>query len=193
MRFLVIIACILTLTACVVVTHTEFRSVNEDDQEPAKIDVKISYSSPPGFASLFERTFASSAQAVGTTGPEQGLHCVVSDTSEAGQYSILPYPPLYPSLFGRWLSSEEWAWLSIVSFSAVPWITKVDYAVEYDLYSDGRLQSRYQYTYRKERYGGILMLLMVWLNWFTMSEEEALKATFYNFVHDAKRDGYWSK
>jgi len=61
--------------------------------------------------------------------------------------------------------------------------------VLYALYRDGARQSTYLYIIKKKGWGGILLLPLAWLNFFTDDLKDGLRATTLQFLIDAHRDG----
>lgn len=61
--------------------------------------------------------------------------------------------------------------------------------VQYRLYREGTLHAAYEYTIKKKGWGGILLLPLAWLNFFTDDLKDALRATTLQFLIDAHRDG----
>lgn len=61
--------------------------------------------------------------------------------------------------------------------------------VQYRLYSEGIPYAPYEYTITKKGWGGLLLLPLAWLNFFTDDLKDALHATTLQFLVDANRDG----
>lgn len=63
--------------------------------------------------------------------------------------------------------------------------------VRYRLYSESSPlhYAEYEYTIKKKGWGGILLLPLAWLNFFTDDLKDALRATTLQFLIDAHRDG----
>lgn len=62
--------------------------------------------------------------------------------------------------------------------------------VQYKLYRVNRIPyGMYAYTIKKKGWGGILLLPLAWLNFFTDDLKDGLRATTLQFLIDAHRDG----
>ena len=61
--------------------------------------------------------------------------------------------------------------------------------VDYHLYKNGAPQHTYQYRIYKKGAGGLLLLPLAWLNFFTDDLKDALRGTTLQFLIDAQRDG----
>jgi hypothetical protein len=59
----------------------------------------------------------------------------------------------------------------------------------YHLYKNGTPQHTYQYRIYKKGVGGLLLLPFAWLNFLTDDLTDALRATTFQFLIDAQRDG----
>ena len=78
------------------------------------------------------------------------------------------------------------------STAIVPWWSSgAGYTVEYILYVDGKRERSYSYEITKKGVGWIGLLPMAWINLFTQDAKDTFRATAYQFVHDADRDGYF--
>jgi hypothetical protein len=64
------------------------------------------------------------------------------------------------------------------------------YIVKYSLYVDRELKSEYRYEITREGAAWIGLLPFLWVNLLTPSEDEAFRATAYQFFMEAERDGY---
>lgn len=64
-------------------------------------------------------------------------------------------------------------------------------SVRYRLYRESSpfRYAAYEYTIKKKGWGGILLLPLAWLNFFTDDLKDALRATTLQFLIDANRDG----
>jgi hypothetical protein len=61
--------------------------------------------------------------------------------------------------------------------------------VKYRLYREGTLHAVYEYTIKKKGWGGLFLLPIAWLNFFTDDLKDGLRATTLQFLIDAHRDG----
>ena len=61
--------------------------------------------------------------------------------------------------------------------------------VQYVLSRDGMSYAAYKYQIKKKGAGGLLLLPLAWLNFFTDDLKDALHATTLQFLIDAHRDG----
>jgi hypothetical protein len=136
--------------------------------------------------------------------PDQGLYCrirVLAHHSALGEY--IYHTPVQPgskedfivqasgSLFPLGLLIPLTIWLQ-VSTAIVPWWSSgAGYTVEYILYIDGEQERSYSYEITKKGVGWIGLLPMAWINLFTQDAKDAFRATAYQFVHDADRDGHF--
>ena len=78
------------------------------------------------------------------------------------------------------------------STAIVPWWSSgAGYTVEYILYVDGRHERSYSYEITKKGIGWLGLLPVAWINLFTQDAKDAFRATMYQFVRDADRDGYF--
>lgn len=80
--------------------------------------------------------------------------------------------------------------LLLFAFQPIPYYSgEGGLRVEYALYREGTRQAAYQYTIKKKGWGGIFLLPLAWLNYFTDDLKDALRATTLQFLIDAHRDG----
>ncbi len=210
-RLLGLLACTLTLTSCIV-TYSDFPPVDLHSEPLPKKEFPIYYHVParssvdflklvpvptgyfpigPGFYpvqhTLFglddlDRVFAESksfSEAIATsTPPKSGVYCsvdltikpisVAAEVSSAFSYAslfIIPILPYYSGLGG--------------------------YVVRYNLYVDGELQHVYRYEITKKGVAWVVLLPFAWINLFTYDQKDAFRATAYQFLIDAERDGYF--
>ncbi len=78
----------------------------------------------------------------------------------------------------------------IVPFLLPYYSSEAGMVVRYNLYVDSSLKKEYEYTITKEGMGWILFLPFFWVNFFTVDEKDAVRATARQFLLDAERDGY---
>lgn len=156
----------------------------------------------------FERVLASKdmfAQAPRTpmpNPPDQGLYCsirVLAHHSDFGEWFY--HTPVQPDSKEDFIAQMAkvpfllpipLALLLQASTAIVPWWSSgAGYTVEYILYVDGKRERSYSYEITKKGVGWIGLLPMAWINLFTQDAKGAFRATAYQFVHDADRDGYF--
>jgi hypothetical protein len=142
------------------------------------VQVNKSLSADRSLADLFERAFPEAVASQTASGKH--LHVRMSVNYSPAD----PYEASYISLVQVFLSA--------MTLSVIPVATAKEYSVSYALHVDGELYPRqlYIHRFRKRTFGGILVLPFVWMNAFTYDEKEALRATLYQFLLDAERDGY---
>lgn len=210
-RLAALLACVLTLTSCVV-TYRDFPAVGLESDPPPKtgvpcssyhvvplatpIEVRYFLTTlaflepwfwdlyvlwPTEFAdrklsALFEERHASPAAVPTNRSPAKGVHCVAK----------VDHQPMASSS-----NHIAYGFLHLVTLTLLPYYSNgVPYHVTYELHVDGEVRRQYRYAVTKSGVAGILVLPFAWLNLFTYSETEALRATFYQFLIDAERDGY---
>ncbi len=156
----------------------------------------------------FERVLASKdmfAQAPRTpmpNPPDQDLYCsirVLAHHSALGEYLYnTPVQRDSKEDFIAQMAKEPLllpiplAVLLQMSTAIVPWWSSgAGYTVEYILYVDGKEERSYSYEITKKGVGWIGLLPMAWINLFAQDAKDAFRATAYQFVHDADRDGYF--
>ena len=63
--------------------------------------------------------------------------------------------------------------------------------IMYSLYRDGELKRNYVYAFtRKVKWWILAAPFILWTNLFTQDVDDPLRATYYQFLADADRDGY---
>ena len=67
------------------------------------------------------------------------------------------------------------------------------YELRYDLVIDQQLKQTYHYEITMKGVTWIALLPFTWVNFFTYSGAEAFRATFYQFLLDAERDGHFDQ
>ncbi len=210
-RLAAVLACALTLTSCIV-TYRDFPAVELESEAPLKqempcssyhvvpldVPMGIRYTLtmlayvepwfwdlyvmwPTEFAdrklsALFEESQASH-EAEPTGGSSgKGVHCSAT----------IDHQPLSSSS-----SHVVYGFLHGMTLTLIPYYANgAQYHVTYQLHEDGAVRQSYRYTVTKRGVAGALLLPFTWLNLFTYSENDALRATFYQFVSDAERDRY---
>ncbi len=204
-RLLGLLACIFTLTSCIV-TYRDFPQVDLQTPPLKKKDFPIYYHFEPIQAGMLidvdvetrqalpfawstigpnwigydelQRVFEESSifpKAFATdTAPTKGLYCLVSITERK------------PSRFAL-----EWGGSVVFSLSFIPGYSgEGGYELRYDLVIDQQLKQTYHYEITMKGVTWIALLPFTWVNFFTYSGAEAFRATFYQFLLDAERDGY---
>ncbi len=102
--------------------------------------------------------------------PQKGVYCKVTT-----QWAPITAPAL---IFG---------YLSMATGTLLPaWSSNEGFDVTYTLYKDGQKVKDFVYSPRRSIFLWIFTLPVIWVNLFTSSEEEAFKATSYQFLEDAK-------
>jgi len=140
--------------------------------------VTLSLSADRNLADLFERAFPEAVASLTASGKH--LHIRMS----------LNYSPAEP--YETSYISNVQAFLSGATLTVIPVAAAKEYRISYAIHVDGEPHPRQVYTYRfcKRTFGGILVLPFAWANVFTFDEKDALRATLYQFLLDAERDGY---
>ncbi len=102
--------------------------------------------------------------------PEKGLYLEVET-----KWKPLTMPAL---IFG---------YISVSTLTLLPaWSTHDGYNVKYSVYLDGQEKESYQYEITRKMGLWLGLLPFVWINALTYSEEDAFKATAYQFSSDAQ-------
>ena len=204
-RLLGLLACTLTLMSCTITTYSDFPMVDLQSEPLPKKDFPIYYhvvhlsqfdrqtkrnyplyKLEPRYATwagydelerIFEESRIFSKTIASDTVPEKGIYCAVAAAAKPASglahfFHGFAEPWLPPSQMLPYYSGEA------------------GYVVEYELYVDKELKKTYQYEITKKGVAWILLLPFAWINFFTYSEEDAFRATAYQFFLDAERDGY---
>ena len=80
-------------------------------------------------------------------------------------------------------------YLFALTLTVVPAPKPFAYQLEYALYRDGRLLKTYRYEVEATEYVSPFGFLYAWMNLF-VNEKDVFRATTYQFLIDAERDGY---
>ena len=177
-RLLGLLACTLALSSCVV-TYRGFPQVGLQSEPLAKQERAVHYQiirHPLGagwvyyvltysnLERLFEQSEIFPRPIAVSSPPEKGIYCSAEvSTSLTG---------IYPGIF-------------------VPREETQPNVVMYSIYLDGELQQNYLYGFNRKVTRWILAApIIMWANLFTHSLDDPLRATFYQFLLDAERDGY---
>ena len=183
-RLLGLLACTLVLTSCAL-AYRNFPDVGLDGTSLPKREFPIYYhidkNTPFRFGfqyyhlaySALEQAFEQDqtfSEAVGAAfPPKQGLYCSATVRIEKNAEFLLPI--LFPLL--------------------LPGFEIQSNMVGYSLYLDGVESKTYEYSFERIIiWWGLGAPLIVWGNLFTNSLEDAIGATFYQFLRDAERDGH---
>jgi hypothetical protein len=85
-------------------------------------------------------------------------------------------------------ASYVFGYISLALLTATPvWSTRDGYVVHYDLYHAGKKIRTYSYTLQRKGALWIGLLPLAWINLMTTSEDDALAATFYQFLKDSEK------
>src|SRR6185295_13307199 len=143
------------------ITYRDVPAVNFKDNQVQGKDVPIYYSLNPdsdsGLADRLRRAFAQNVnftQAIETsTPPEKGIYCTVEVNEKVISFSgVSIFNVVLPGVEGR------------------------HYYVQYDLYIDMEKKKGYRYEFSRQMvYWGPLVLFL-WVNFLTPSEQEVLTA-----------------
>jgi len=106
----------------------------------------------------------------------KGLYCYVDVNSYSSPFTASEFMQLVLSAITVWV---------IPNFIE----NRIVVEVEYKLHRDGKFVQSYQYNVYNKGASGILLLPFAWVNFFTYSLEDAFRATTYQFLLDAQRDG----
>jgi len=119
---------------------------------------------------LFEQHSRFSKVIVTSTPPENGMHINVYQTDG----------PVSP-----------WCRASIWTIGIVPcYADGVVYTMHFDVLIHNTLKESYQYEISRKGVQWLGLLPFFWVNLFTTQYKDAFSANAYQFVIDAKRDGY---
>lgn len=178
-RLPVLLASALALTSCMV-TYQDFPPVGLQSEPLVPQERAIHYHiirEPPGVGWVYyaltysnlERLFEQNEifpQAIAVTSPpEKGIYC----SAEVGIKTT-----------------------GIVPGILVPREETQSNVVMYSLYRDGEWQQNYVYAFNRKVTWWILAApIIMWGNLFTYSSDDPVRATFYQFLLDAERDGYF--
>lgn len=119
---------------------------------------------------VFERTHMFSRSIATATPPEKGVYCLVEvkhippSQSAAFFTGMLGIIPAYSGASGD--------------------------VVRYSLFIDSEFKTSYRYEVTRKRLLFLPLLPLFWVNVFTPSQDEAFRATAYQFFLDAEKDGY---
>jgi hypothetical protein len=88
-------------------------------------------------------------------------------------------------------SVSRWCFASIWTLGVVPcYADGVLYTIHFDVLIHNNLKESYQYEISRKGVQWLGLLPFVWVNVFTTQYKDAFSANAYQFVIDAKRDGY---
>jgi hypothetical protein len=101
-----------------------------------------------------------------------------------------PDKGLYVEVETKWkpitLPALVFGYLSISTLTILPvWSTRDGYLVRYDVFVDGKKKDSYYYEITRKAGIWIGLIPFSWINFMTYSEEDAFRATAYQFIHDA--------
>lgn len=179
------------LTGCVmprITTYRDFPSAALHSASrvqhalPVSYQVTVPESGMAGLLSVFDSAVPSAFRQAGlcpkellsTLPPQKGTHVVITPTVK------------HPS--ARCVVA---AFLTGITLTVIPiYCGSGGYHVAFELYVDGEMKkvSRYQIT--REEIVGLPLLALAWVNFFTYDLKDAIRATIYQFLLDAERDGY---
>jgi hypothetical protein len=87
-------------------------------------------------------------------------------------------PPSIPAGLAAYISYST---LFLLPF----WSTEDGSRLLFDVYRDGEHQKRFEYALNRSTYGWAPLLLLVWVNAFKPSEQDAFRAATRQFLNDA--------
>lgn len=87
--------------------------------------------------------------------------------------------------------SSPWCKASSWTFNVIPCYAEgIIYQVHFDVFVNNTLKQSYRYDISQKGISWIGLLPFFWVNLFTAQYKEAFSANVYQFVTDAKRDGF---
>src|SRR5262249_2563405 len=89
-------------------------------------------------------------------------------------------PPMSP-----WCNASDWTWGVFPCYD-----DRIISQVHFDVFVDQAFKQSYQYDIRKRGVFWIGLLPLAWVSLFNTHYTEAFSATVYQFITDAKRDGF---
>lgn len=104
---------------------------------------------------------------------------------------IKPEKGLYVEVDTNWkpitLPALVFGYLSVATLTFLPaWSTKDGYVVKYNVYIDGEKVETYRYEITRKVGLWMGLIPFVWVNLITYNEEDAFRATAYQFFNDAQ-------
>lgn len=86
---------------------------------------------------------------------------------------------------------SPWCMASIWTFGVIPCYAEgMVYQIHFDVFVNNVLKRSYGYTISRKGVSWIGVMPLFWLNIFTTQYKEAFSANVYQFIADAKRDGF---
>jgi len=87
--------------------------------------------------------------------------------------------------------SSPWCTASSWSLGVIPcYFERVAYETHFDVFVNNALKQSYQYPIGEKAVVWIGLLPFFWINFLTTQYEEAFSGNIYQFIADAKRDGF---
>jgi hypothetical protein len=120
---------------------------------------------------LFEHHSRFSRVVVTSSPPQDGTHINVYQTDAS--------------------TVSPWCLASIWTLALIPcYVDRVVYTVHFDVLIHNALKESYQYEISRKGVQWLGLLPFFWVNLFTTQYKDSFSANVYQFVIDAKRDGY---
>ncbi len=86
---------------------------------------------------------------------------------------------------------SSWCMASLWTLGVIPCHAEgVVYETHFDVLANNALKQSYRYEISRKGIQWIGLLPFFWVNFFTADYKEAFSANIYQFVTDAKRDGF---
>lgn len=178
-------AFVLLNSACTIVNYSLIEPVRQPLVEIHDKQELLSFSYIPGspddrrtlpsesqrFIDLFEHQSRFTKVIVTSSPPARGVHVNIYQTDG---------PPI-----SLWCKASYWT-LNVVPCYAEGIVRET----HFDVFVDNTLKQSYRYEIRRKGVSWIGLLPLFWINFFTTQYKEAFSANAYQFVTDAKRDGF---
>lgn len=179
-----LVACSLLLSSCIV-TYTDFPKIRADALHLSNPGKHMAYSIDryPMFMGnrdvlgpIFQGHggFSSAERVEQDNPPGRGLYTRVNVKAK-----------------NPTLGAAIWGYVAVLgTLTFLPAYSGQDgYEVVYTMMVDGETRKVYRYEITRKAGAWLLLLPLIWVNLLTPSEADAFKATAYQFLADAERDG----
>ena len=175
---LIVLACMPLLTSCMVTYH-DFPEVDLESAPFAQKDHRVYYQvvhRPYGVGWMYYSLTYANLERLSQDNPVFAEAIAASDPPNEGVFYSVDTKIALSGVYPGVLTPRDETQPNVVMYS---------------LYVDGELKRNYVYAFnRKVTWWFLAAPVILWANLFTPTLDDPLRATFYQFLLDAERDGY---